>query len=227
MNKNPLRKIRSFVRREGRLTQAQERAITELWSKFGADFRDDPLTQEMLYPLVQEWVIEIGFGNGESLVQMAQDNLGINYLGFEVHRPGVGHCLIKAEALGLKNLRVSTQDVSDIIEQGIPEHGLSGVQIFFPDPWHKKRHNKRRLIQEPFLALLAKKLKPGGFLHIATDWADYAEHAADVMKASPQFINQANEGDFIPRPDSRPITKFEQRGLKLGHKIFDLYYLTK
>lgn len=218
------RRIRSFVKREGRFTDAQKEAFTRSWGKFGVDFKDEILDLANLFNREADTILEIGFGNGDSLAKMALDNPDKNYLGIEVHRPGVGQLLKQIEYEDIENIRVSTHDAIEVITKQIPENSLTGVQIFFADPWPKKRHHKRRIIQTPFMSLLATKIQSNGFIHLATDWANYAAHMLDVMQNHPDFMNTA-EVDFIPRPDFRPLTKFEQRGLNLGHEIFDLMFL--
>jgi tRNA (guanine-N7-)-methyltransferase len=221
------RKIRSFVRREGRLTTGQQHALDTLWPKYGIDMSDTALDLGSIFGNEQPVILEIGFGNGDSLAQMAKGNPGLNYLGIEVHRPGVGHLLYLIEEQGIENLRIMSEDAVEIIRNQIPEQALTGVQLFFPDPWPKKKHHKRRIVQPEFVKLLASRLKPGGFFHMATDWENYAEHMLEVMSAAEDFENSTKEGDFIPRPDSRPLTKFEQRGQRLGHGVWDLLYNRK
>jgi tRNA (guanine-N7-)-methyltransferase len=221
------RKIRSFVRREGRLTTGQQHALDTLWPKYGIDMSDTALDLGSIFGNEQPVILEIGFGNGDSLAQMAKGNPGLNYLGIEVHRPGVGHLLYLIEEQGIENLRIMSEDAVEIIRNQIPEQALTGVQLFFPDPWPKKKHHKRRIVQPEFVKLLASRLKPGGFFHMATDWENYAEHMLEVMSAAEDFENSTKEGDFIPRPDSRPLTKFEQRGQRLGHGVWDLLYIRK
>jgi len=221
------RKIRSFVRREGRLTTGQQHALDTLWPKYGIDMSDTALDLGSIFGNEQPVILEIGFGNGDSLAQMAKGNPGLNYLGIEVHRPGVGHLLYLIEKQGIENLRIMSEDAVEIIRNQIPEQALTGVQLFFPDPWPKKKHHKRRIVQPEFVKLLASRLKPGGFFHMATDWENYAEHMLEVMSAAEDFENSTKEGDFIPRPDSRPLTKFEQRGQRLGHGVWDLLYIRK
>ena len=199
-----MRKIVSFVRREGRLTNGQSRAIEELWPVMG-----------------------IGFGMGKSLVEMASADRNSNYIGIEVHKPGVGACLMAARENQLTNLRVFEHDAVEILENMVPDGSLSKVQIFFPDPWQKKKHNKRRIVQLPFLQLLAKKLKPQGIVHLATDWQEYAEHMVEVGNSCDQFTNLSQSNDYVPRPDFRPMTKFELRGISLGHGIWDLMFQKK
>jgi tRNA (guanine-N7-)-methyltransferase len=221
------RKIRSFVRREGRLTTGQQHALDTLWPKYGIDMSDTALDLGSIFGNEQPVILEIGFGNGDSLAQMAKGNPGLNYLGIEVHRPGVGHLLYLIEEQDIENLRIMSEDAVEIIRNQIPEQALTGVQLFFPDPWPKKKHHKRRIVQPEFVKLLASRLKPGGFFHMATDWENYAEHMLEVMSAAEDFENSTKEGDFIPRPDSRPLTKFEQRGQRLGHGVWDLLYIRK
>ena len=221
------RKIRSFVRREGRLTTGQQHALDTLWPKYGIDMSDTALDLGSIFGNEQPVILEIGFGNGDSLAQMAKGNPGLNYLGIEVHRPGVGHLLYLIEEQDIENLLIMSEDAVEIIRNQIPERALTGVQLFFPDPWPKKKHHKRRIVQPEFVKLLASRLKPGGFFHMATDWENYAEHMLEVMSAAEDFENSTKEGDFIPRPDSRPLTKFEQRGQRLGHGVWDLLYIRK
>lgn len=221
------RAIRSFVRREGRFTPAQQRAFELLWPRYGIDAGTEPLDLDAAFGRTALRVLEIGFGNGESLAAMAQAYPERDYLGIEVHRPGVGRLLNLVEDAGLPNVRVLCADAVDVLTQQIPDASLDRVQIFFPDPWHKKRHHKRRLIQPAFVQLLATKLKPDGILHLATDWEDYAQHMLAVLEDSPAFSNTAPQDDFAPRPEDRPLTKFEQRGEKLGHGVWDLLYRRK
>ena len=219
------RPIRSYVRREGKITPGQQRALKELGPKYLL-----PDTGALDFPLIfgnaQPVVLEIGFGNGLSLAEMAQNDPQRNYLGIEVYRPGVGSLLIQIRERGLSNLRALQADAVDVLKNQIANHSLNAAQIFFPDPWHKARHNKRRLIQPEFIALLRQKLEPGGVLHIATDWEDYAEHIMAVMSAAEGFVNLAGAGRFSPRPAHRPLTKFEQRGQRLGHGVWDALFRT-
>lgn len=218
-----MRRIRSFVKREGRMTSAQQRALEELWPRYGVEsiqLIDFPELFGRDCPVV----LEIGFGNGESLASMAQQNPDRCYLGVEVHRPGVGSLLLNIERLGLTNLRLSMADSVELLQMQIADKSLAAVQIYFPDPWPKARHHKRRLIQADFVQLLRRKLKPGGTVHLATDWPDYAEHMLLVMEAAEGFTNVAGPGKWLPRPAWRPETRFERRGLKLGHPVHDLMY---
>ena len=216
-----LRRIRSFVRRHGRLTQGQQIAIQEGLPKFGLE-GDKLFNWECIFGNTNPVCLEIGFGMGDSLVKQAAANPHINYLGIEVHTPGVGSCLLKVEEQQVSNLRIVSRDAVEVLDLNIPDASLSAIQIFFPDPWPKKRHHKRRLFQPQFLEALRNKLKLDGYLHLATDWQNYAEHMLDVLNGNPNFENLSESGDYIPRPDSRPQTKFEQRGVKLGHGVWDL-----
>ena len=222
-----LRKIRSFVRREGRLTHGQQHALEMLWPIYGIEADAQNLDFQMLFGNDHPVILEIGFGNGESLAAMAQALPENNYIGIEVHRPGVGHLLKLIEEKGLSNLRVMSDDAVEILTRQIPVASLSGVQLFFPDPWHKKKHHKRRIVQPDFVHHLATRLKSGGFFHMATDWQDYAVHMLEVMQASNDFENCSESGDYVPRPGHRPITKFEQRGHRLGHSVWDLIFTRK
>lgn len=223
-SKKKHRPIRSFVRREGRLTRGQQRALTELWIKFGINNESMPLDLQKIFGRNEPKVLEIGFGNGASLVQMAAANPDFDYLGIEVHRPGVGALLLMVEEQNLTNVRVICDDAVEVLKNRVMDVSLDRVQLFFPDPWHKKRHHKRRIVQPGFVSLIAQKLKTGGLFHLATDWEDYAHHMAEVMNSSMDFENTASDGNFIERPDFRPLTKFEQRGERLGHGVWDLIY---
>ncbi len=217
------RKIRSFVRREGRLTKGQQRALDELYPLFGIELEAKQLIDfETLFGNDHPVHIEIGFGNGQALTYMAAEHPEQNYLGIEVHRPGVGNALLQIEQQDLKNVRVIGQDAVEVLADHIPANSLAAVYIFFADPWHKKRHHKRRLIQVEFVKTLLSKLKQDGLIHFATDWQDYAEHMLAVLKQIPNIENLAGEDQFSERPDYRPVTKFEQRGLRLGHGVWDL-----
>lgn len=219
----PLRPIRSFVRREGRLTAGQQRALQELWPRYGLE-ADAPLDLTQVFGRDAPRTLEIGFGNGASLATMAAQQPQHDFIGIEVHRPGVGHLLQLIEKHGLANVRVMREDAVQILKHCIADDSLDRVLLLFPDPWHKKRHHKRRIVQPEFVALLATKLRRGGHLHMATDWEDYAEHMVSVMSGSTAFRNCAKSGAFVARPDYRPVTKFEQRGQRLGHGVWDLLY---
>lgn len=217
-----LRPIRSFVKREGKLTKGQQNAIELLWPTFGVDFDDQLLDLNLLFGRAAPTVLEIGFGNGLSLADMAEASLDTNFFGVEVHKPGVGSLLVQVKRRGLQNVRVSQQDAVQVLEQQIPDASLSRVQIFFPDPWHKKRHHKRRLIQSPFVAMLVKKLVPQGRIHVATDWQHYAEHILSVMSENTCLRNTVN--GYAAKPDYRPATKYEARGVRLGHGVWDIVF---
>jgi tRNA (guanine-N7-)-methyltransferase len=220
-----LRPIRSFVRREGRLTPAQERAMTELYPRYGLPFEKSLVDFAALFGREAPVTLEIGFGNGELLATLATQHPERNFLGIEVHRPGVGRLLNQIEEEGLENVRVSTHDAVEVLREQIPEGSLDRLLIFFADPWPKKRHHKRRLIQPPFAELAASRLSPGGRLHLATDWEDYKDHMLEVLDACPQLSNTAGPGGTVPRPEDRPETHFERRGQRKGHGVWDLVYL--
>ncbi len=222
----PRRTIRSFVRREGRLTEGQARALELLWPRFGVEAGEQPIDLNTLFGREAPRVLEIGFGMGDSLAEMAAAQPDHDWLGIEVHRPGVGRLLIHVEQLGLTNLRVMCTDAVEVLQRQLADGSLDRVQIFFPDPWHKKRHHKRRLIQPPLVALLVRKLKPGGAIHLATDWEPYAQHMLAVLSGTPGLTNRSPSGDYVPRPDHRPQTKFERRGARLGHGVWDLLFTT-
>jgi len=220
----PLRTVRSFVRREGRLTPGQERALDDLWPLYGIDEAEGLIDLAALFGRKAPIVFEIGFGNGSSLAEMAANQPDTNFIGVEVHRPGVGHLLKLIEEQGLTNLRVACTDAVELLKDRIADNSLDRLQLFFPDPWHKKRHHKRRIIQPAFVSLLSEKIKSGGHLHMATDWQHYAEQMLDDLSQNTDFINCADSLDYIPRPDYRPLTKFEQRGQRLGHGVWDLLF---
>lgn len=219
-----LRSIRSFVRREGRLTSGQQRAFDAFWERFGLDADSKLSALDAVFGRRAPRILEIGFGDGEALATMAHAHPETDYLGIEVHRPGVGHLLLRAQALGLTNLRIICADAVEVLRRQLPDACLDHIQIFFPDPWPKKRHHKRRLIQPDFVALLARKLKSGAHLHLATDWEDYARHILEVLQAADSFINAADADHFARRPSERPLTKFERRGQRLGHEVRDLIF---
>ena len=215
------RPVRSFVRRAGRMTPGQERALERLWPRYGLAYRAELLDLPELFQRTAPVVLEIGFGNGETLVAQAEQNPGRDYLGIEVHEPGVGHCLISAEAAGIDNLRVVCHDALDVLAHQVPTASLSRINLYFPDPWPKKRHHKRRIVQPALMGLLADRLLPGGSLHVATDWADYAEHIDAVLAAGAGFRVSERREHVGDRALDRPTTKFERRGLKKGHRIVD------
>lgn len=219
-----MRRVRSFVRRQGRLTKRQEDALTGLWPSAGVDFTTELLDFTALFGRDAPVTLEIGFGMGTSLVEMAKQNPDKNYLGIEVHAPGVGACLADAQDAGVKNLRVMCHDAIEVLDKMIPDSSLHMVQLFFPDPWHKARHNKRRIVQLPFAEKIRTKLTQGGIFHMATDWQPYAEHMLEVMTQAPGYRNLSVTQDYVPRPDTRPVTKFEKRGHRLGHGVWDLMF---
>jgi tRNA (guanine-N7-)-methyltransferase len=212
------RPIRSFVRREGRLTSAQARALELLWPRYGLDYAEAPLDLDEVYGRRAPRCLEIGFGNGELLLWLAQSHPEVDYLGVEVHRPGVGRLLLGLERLGLANVRVICHDAVDVLAHEILPGALDEILLLFPDPWPKKRHHKRRIVQADIVALAARALRPAGWLRMATDWAEYAEHMRAVMTAAPDFSYVA--GAQVPRP----ATRFEARGQRLGHTVHDLCY---
>ncbi|HBV90976.1 MAG TPA: tRNA (guanosine(46)-N7)-methyltransferase TrmB [Pantoea sp.] len=223
-NGRPLRRIRSFVRRQGRLTKGQQQALDTLWPVMGVEYQPEPVDLPALFGREAPVTLEIGFGMGASLVTMAQNTPHQNFLGIEVHAPGVGACLAAAKEADVQNLRVMCHDAVEVLEKMIPDNSLRMVQLFFPDPWHKARHNKRRIVQVPFAELVMRKLKPGGVFHMATDWEAYAEHMLEVMNSIDGYRNQSKQQNYVPRPETRPLTKFEQRGQRLGHGVWDLMF---
>ena len=217
--------IRSFVLRQGRITSGQERALAEHWPRYGLDVSDAlRVDARALFGDARDLNLEIGFGNGESLVQMAQATPDAGYIGIEVHRPGVGHALLAAAAAGLDNLRLIRHDAVAILRDHVADGTLARVQIYFPDPWPKARHHKRRIVQKTFTDLIWRKLRAGGEIHCATDWAEYAEWMRDVFASDDKWQNLGGADGYAPRPDWRPQTKFERRGERLGHGVWDLRY---
>tara|TARA_B100000700_G_scaffold142828_1_gene158776 strand:- start:2212 stop:2937 length:726 start_codon:yes stop_codon:yes gene_type:complete len=219
-----IRKVRSFVKREGRLTKGQAAALEKCWPTMGLEHQNGLLDFSQVFGNDNDVVLEIGFGMGKSLVEMAKNAPEQNFIGIEVHRPGVGACLMDADTEGVTNLRVFEHDAVEVLADCISDESLAKVQLFFPDPWHKKRHHKRRIVQPEFVENLRSKLKIGGVFHMATDWQNYAEHMLEVMQSSSHFSNQSSTSDYVPRPDFRPLTKFEQRGHRLGHGVWDLMF---
>ncbi len=215
------RAVRSFVKRTGRLTASQEKALASLWPEWGIDYSDAPLDLDALFGRSAARVLEIGFGNGDSLVELAAAHPDTDFLGVEVHEPGVGHCLIRVGETGISNLRLVMHDAIDVLEHQLRSDSLDRINLYFPDPWPKKRHHKRRIVNPPFLALAASRLKPGGHLHIATDWENYAEHIDEVLAGTPDFELEERREHDGSQPLDRTATKFEARGLKLGHRIWD------
>ena len=218
------REIKSFVLRQGRMTAGQQRGMDECWDKWGLELKDGTLDMAATFGREAPVVFEIGYGMGLSLADMAGAETDKNFIGVEVHRPGVGSLLNEASTAGLTNVRTFNDDAVEVLKQCIPDASLSRVQIYFPDPWHKKRHNKRRLVQAKFIELLRPKLKVGGVIHLATDWENYAEQMMEVMSGAEGFTNLAGDQEYSPRPDYRPLTKFEKRGHRLGHGVWDLLF---
>jgi tRNA (guanine-N7-)-methyltransferase len=215
------RTIRSFVRRTGRLTPSQSKALEELWPIFGIEHETQLLNFEVAFGRTAPVVLEIGFGNGVSLAEMAEERPDKNFLGIEVHEPGVGRCLLMARDLALSNLRIMAHDAIEVLDHQIPLASLARVNLYFPDPWPKKRHHKRRIVQPIFLDMIANRLEDGGTLNIATDWAAYAEHIDEVLSRSDRFTCTERREHSGELPLERPRTKFERRGLKKGHRIWD------
>jgi len=220
----PRRSVRSFVVRAGRMTVAQQRAWTELWPRYGIETGGEWLDLASLFGRDAQRTLEIGFGNGESLVALAAAHPERDYVGIEVHRPGVGHLMLRAEELGLANVRAICRDAVEVLQQCIPADALDEVLLYFPDPWPKKRHHKRRIVQPDFVTLVASRLRPRGVLRMATDWQPYAEHMLEVASACEWLRNESPDGGYAPRPDSRPVTRFERRGQRLGHGVWDLAF---
>ncbi len=216
--------MRSFVLRGGRLTEGQKRALDEFWPRFGIEKGESLLDFKALFGNDAPVIMEIGFGNGDATWQMAQARPEENYLGVEVHQPGVGHLLLKMKQHGITNIRIANDDAVEFLRQRVPEESLDGVRIYFPDPWPKKRHHKRRLIQPSLIELLASRMCPGALFHLATDWEPYAEHILEVMRSSRGFVNLSPSGDYCDQPVWRPQTKYEKRGERLGHQVRDLLF---
>jgi len=218
------RAVRSFVVRAGRMTAAQERAWTELWPRYGIETGNALLDLRAIFGRDAPVTLEIGFGNGESLVALAAAHPERDFLGLEVHRPGVGHLMLRAEELGLTNVRAVCRDAVEVLQQCIAPGSLDEVLLYFPDPWPKKRHHKRRIVQPEFVALVASRLREGGTFRMATDWQPYSVHMLEVASGCARLRNASPDGGFVPRPDSRPLTRFERRGQRLGHGVWDLAF---
>ena len=225
MNEAPHRPIRSFVMRAGRMTSGQSRALEELWPRYGVAHVQQALSLDVLFGRRAPRTLEIGFGNGEHLAALATAHPQRDYFGIEVHRPGVGHLLMLAADRQLSNVRVSDHDAVEVLNDQIPPASLDEVLVLFPDPWHKKRHHKRRLIQPPFVELVASRLAPGGVFKLATDWEEYAVQMLEVLGAANGVLaNESPTGDWMPRPEERAPTRFEKRGARLGHGVWDLAF---
>jgi len=218
------RPVRSYVLRTGRLTEGQKRALGELLPVFGVEGQGETLDLAALFGNGNPVILEIGFGDGEATWRMAKDHPEENFIGVEVHPPGVGHLLLALEREAIRNVRVVCHDAVEFLENRVPDHSLAGVRLFFPDPWPKKRHYKRRIVKPAFMELLARKMRAGAILHMATDWFPYAEHALNVMRRAGEFENLSHQGTFSTRPAWRPQTKYEWRGERLGHEVRDLLF---
>jgi tRNA (guanine-N7-)-methyltransferase len=219
------RPIRSYVLRQGRMTAGQQRAFTELWPVYGLELPAGTMDLDRLFGNTHPVSLEIGFGNGEALAQTALEHPERNYLGVEVHGPGVGHLLLRLAAQQSHNVRILQTDAMELLRRHLPAGSLSEVLLFFPDPWPKQRHHKRRIVQAEFARLVHRALQPGGTLHMATDWEDYARHMLAVLSATEGLDNLAGAGNYAPHPQGRPLTKFERRGQRLGHGVWDLRFI--
>jgi tRNA (guanine-N7-)-methyltransferase len=218
------RAIRSYVRRAGRITLAQERALLELWPRYGLEFQPAWLDLDRIFARAAARTLEIGFGNGEHLLERARSSPERDFLGVEVHRPGIGHLLLGAARAGALNLRVIAHDAVEVMQQQIAPASLDELQLLFPDPWPKERHHKRRIVQSAFATLVASRLKPGGLWHLATDWEPYAQHMLEVLGACESLRNCATDGGFIDSVQARSATRFERRGVQLGHRVRELLF---
>lgn len=220
----PRREIKSYVLRQGRLTSAQQNALDNHWSEYGIDYNGQVLDYTALFNKDRDIIIEIGFGNGDSLLQQAIQQPHYNFIGIEVHGPGVGHLIHHVQKNQLENIRVIKHDAIEVLKDQIPGDSVSKVQLFFPDPWHKKRHHKRRIMKAEFITLVHRKLKSGGQFHMATDWQHYAEQMLEQMDNAKGFCNKAGRGKYSPTRGDRFETRFERRGQRLGHGVWDLIY---
>ncbi|MDA9319540.1 tRNA (guanosine(46)-N7)-methyltransferase TrmB [Candidatus Thioglobus sp.] len=219
-----LRKIQSFVRRSGRISKAQSIGLNELWHDYGVDLNEKKLDFNKLFLSKNNVTLEVGFGNGDSLLEMAIDQPNQNFLGIEVYEAGVGRLINEANKNKLSNLKIIKDDAVEVLTNNILDNSISHFQLFFPDPWHKKKHHKRRIVQISFLDLLSNKLKKDGIVHIATDWENYAEHIMELLESHSHFKNCAGDHMYSLRPKNRPLTKFENRGQKLGHGVWDIIF---
>ena len=217
------RRIRSFILRQSRPTAGQAHILKTKWDNYGLD-PDINYDYAQVFGREAPLIVEIGFGNGSSLAAMAEANPQLNYIGIEVHQPGVGHLMLLLEEKGLTNVRLYHHDAIEILEQRISNHSLAGLHLFFPDPWHKRRHHKRRIVRPSFTNLLEQKLIQGGYFHTATDWEHYAKEMLNTLSLAQGLSNDSMDNGYCPRPDYRPLTKFENRGLKLGHGVWDLIF---
>jgi tRNA (guanine-N7-)-methyltransferase len=221
------RPVRSFVRREGRMTEAQRRAIEDFGARYLIDYRETPCDLDAAFGRAAPRTLEIGFGMGDSILDMARRHPERDHLGVEVHRPGVGRLLRALAEEDIGNVRIVSADAVQVLMHMIPDAALDAVYLFFPDPWPKKRHHKRRIVQPEFVELIAHRLKPGGMFHLATDWEEYARHMLAVLEQSPSFTNSAGACHYAPRPEYRVLTKFERRGERLGHGVWDLLFVRR
>jgi tRNA (guanine-N7-)-methyltransferase len=219
-----LRKIQSFVRRSGRISKAQSIGLNELWHDYGVNLNEKKLDFNKLFLSKNNVTLEVGFGNGDSLLEMAIDQPNQNFLGIEVYEAGVGRLINEANKNKLSNLKIIKDDAVEVLTNNILDNSISNFQLFFPDPWHKKKHHKRRIVQISFLDLLSNKLKKDGIVHIATDWENYAEHIMELLESHSHFKNCAGDHMYSLRPKNRPLTKFENRGQKLGHGVWDIIF---
>ncbi len=219
-----LRKIQSFVRRSGRISKAQSIGLNELWHDYGVNLNEKKLDFNKLFLSKNNVTLEVGFGNGDSLLEMAIDQPNQNFLGVEVYEAGVGRLINEANKNKLSNLKIIKDDAVEVLTNNILDNSISHFQLFFPDPWHKKKHHKRRIVQISFLDLLSKKLKKDGVVHIATDWENYAEHIMELLESHSHFKNCAGDHMYSLRPKNRPLTKFDNRGQKLGHGVWDIIF---
>lgn len=218
------RRVRSFVRRPGRITAAQESALTRLMPVYGIPYTNERIDLDAAFGRRAPRVLDVGFGNGEALLTLAANNPGVDFLGVEVHEPGIGHLLMLLEKAGLTNVRIIDRDVVDVVASMIPDASFDTVNVFFPDPWPKKRHHKRRLVQGSFVGEIARILKQHGMFHLASDWPPYVEHAREALAAEPRLVETAPEAGQDGVVLERPLTKFERRGRRLGHEVADVYY---
>lgn len=221
------RQVRSFVLRGGRLTEGQQRAMEELLPRYSTGSGSGFLDFAELFGIVRPVVLEIGFGNGDATWQMAQQSPQENFIGVEVHKPGVGHLLLNLQEKAIENVRIACEDAVVFLRERVAVSSLDGVRVFFPDPWPKKRHHKRRIVKAEFVTLLAEKVQTGGIVHFATDWQNYAEHMLEVLQQNPAFENLSDTGDYCSRPTWRPMTRYEKRGKRLGHEVYDLLFLRR
>lgn len=218
------RRIKSFVLREGRLTTGQEKALRELWPIWGIEYSGNILDLKAIFGREAKLTVEIGFGMGKSLVEMAKAAPERDFIGIEVHTPGVGAALAYAKELGISNLRVMHHDAVEVFQNMLPLDSINSLQLFFPDPWHKAKHHKRRIVKPEFLDMVIPHLAKDGYIHMATDWQNYAEEMLEILSADNRLINLSADGTYVPRPEFRPLTKFENRGQKLGHGVWDLMF---